>query len=278
MIANISPSSKHYQDTFNTLNFASKSRQIINKPVVNAVDGAYSMLTTLDNVAHSLETDETTRKALLEEYLELKKRMSAEAKENRDPNRRGSGTRTAAGPKLDIKDLDAYIQEKTKEAIEQRLRYMLGGEEAVKSKVDTDVFQLLKDMQNRLIEDHKRYMEQCLDEDEEEAAAGMDQETEANDHQDGKVRPWTGQPPSIAILTPSSTYHREWLSCLHHSRKLPRGSIWRAEPRSTPSADNTTGPSVTTTGVRALRMVTRASLNSSACCVQCCRSCLKRGP
>jgi hypothetical protein len=39
MIANISPSVNHYQDTFNTLNFASKSRQIINKPVVNTVDG-----------------------------------------------------------------------------------------------------------------------------------------------------------------------------------------------------------------------------------------------
>ncbi len=39
MIANISPSINHYQDTFNTLNFASKSRQIINKPVVNTVDG-----------------------------------------------------------------------------------------------------------------------------------------------------------------------------------------------------------------------------------------------
>jgi hypothetical protein len=39
MIANVSPSVNHYQDTFNTLNFASKSRQIINKPVVNTVDG-----------------------------------------------------------------------------------------------------------------------------------------------------------------------------------------------------------------------------------------------
>jgi len=39
MIANLSPAMSHYQDTYNTLNFAAKSRKIVNKPVVNSVTG-----------------------------------------------------------------------------------------------------------------------------------------------------------------------------------------------------------------------------------------------
>lgn len=113
------------------------------------------------------------------------------AKENRNPNRRSDRSGTVG--KMDMKDIDAYIQEKTKEAIEARLRDMLGGEKALKETVAPDVFQLLQDMQSRLIETNKRIMEQCFDEDEEEIAE-KDPDNAINDD-DAKV-----PPPRVSTL------------------------------------------------------------------------------
>jgi kinesin family protein 22 len=226
MIANISPSINHYQDTFNTLNFASKSRQIINKPVINTVDGIPRHLPNsqiiiivniisiiiliIAGVDRSLTlaggADEASRKALLEEYLELKKRMpGAAGKENRSNGNSASGSDRRAGAKrrssygaggsggdgqkIDVGDLEAFITQKTKEALEQRIKDMLGGGELLKSKMENENFRMLKELERRLVETNKRHLEQCFDDDDEDEECGNSGDPAAsNGNGDSKVR------------------------------------------------------------------------------------------
>ncbi len=162
--------------------------------------------------------DEASRKALLEEYLELKKRMpSAAGKENRsNGNSAGGSDRRAGakrrssyggaggsggdGQKIDVGDLEAFITQKTKEALEQRIKDMLGGGELLKSKMENENFRMLKELERRLVETNKRHLEQCFDDDDEDEECGNSGDPAAsNGNGDSKVRSKTQQFPEYTL-------------------------------------------------------------------------------
>ncbi|KAL6057846.1 GDP-fucose protein O-fucosyltransferase 1 [Balamuthia mandrillaris] len=75
MIANISPAQTHFHDTMNTLNFASKSRMIVNKPVAHSV---------ADITRNTTEGD---RRLQLAEWRNSKKGNNSKFGRNQDPNK-----------------------------------------------------------------------------------------------------------------------------------------------------------------------------------------------
>jgi hypothetical protein len=159
--------------------------------------------------------DEASRKALLEEYLELKKRMpGAAGKENRNnmsnasrrgtKDRGGGGGGGGDGQKIDVSDLEAFIAQKTREVLEQRINDMFGGEEVLKSKMENENFRMLKELERRLVETNKRHLEECFD-DEEDDELNYNNSESANDVDAGSISSSASQSHGDAkalLLTP----------------------------------------------------------------------------
>jgi hypothetical protein len=133
--------------------------------------------------------------------LELKKRMpGAAGKENRSNGNNGNGNNRRVGAKerssggggdgqkIDVGDLEAFIAQKTKEALEQRIKDMFGGEEVLKSKMENENFRMLKELERRLVETNKRHLEQCFDDDDEDECGNNGDPAASNGNGDSKVR------------------------------------------------------------------------------------------
>jgi hypothetical protein len=124
----------------------------------------------------------------------------AAGKENRSNGNNGNGNNRRVGAKerssggggdgqkIDVGDLEAFIAQKTKEALEQRIKDMFGGEEVLKSKMENENFRMLKELERRLVETNKRHLEQCFDDDDEDECGNNGDPAASNGNGDSKVR------------------------------------------------------------------------------------------
>jgi len=153
-------------------------------------------------------------------------------KENRNSQKEGQKPK-----KFDQNEIDDYIARKTQEAIEQRIKNMLDGEEMLRVLMkDENNFKLLKDLERRLLETNKQLLEQHFDEDEEELPPnGNDAEQNLND-QDSQAYScfilgyglWLTLPKTQVLLTPF-TKVTTGLDMLRRAKKYTkRGQYSRA--------------------------------------------------